>query len=197
MYSCCRPGVSNWKLYTGRILKENVSAGRRLKWKRLCGPHCGAQNIKYRDVLTYLKNGLVWTAIDCEMRKKLKSANIITHLQYLQYWSLILFCSLPDIREKYAKQQKKILNQFVQIINKVFPRYSKFLINLKPRIPKHVYMAQNVLIKTKRNNISWLFAAFKLQIVKTMNTKKTSNSYSHLYEKLETLKILYTVYTRV
>ncbi len=39
---------------------------------------------KYRDMLDYLKNGLVSTEIDCEMRKKLKSAkkyaNIITNL---------------------------------------------------------------------------------------------------------------------
>jgi len=42
---------------------------------------------KYRDMLNYFKNGLVWTEIDCEMRKKsaLKYANIITNLQYLQF----------------------------------------------------------------------------------------------------------------
>jgi len=39
-------GVSNSKLYKGRIAKENVSTGRRLKWKRLCGPHYGAQSIE-------------------------------------------------------------------------------------------------------------------------------------------------------
>jgi len=41
---------------------------------------------KYRDMLNYFKNGLVWTEIDCEMRKKSKKyANIITNLQYLQF----------------------------------------------------------------------------------------------------------------
>jgi len=43
---CLTSGVANSKLNTGRIEKENVPTGRRLKWKRLCGPHCGAQSIE-------------------------------------------------------------------------------------------------------------------------------------------------------
>jgi len=52
---------------------------------------------KYRDMLNYFKNGLVWSEIDCEMRKKTKKcwkyANIITNLQYIQFMKEVTGCT--------------------------------------------------------------------------------------------------------
>ena len=86
---------------------DNNNYTRGLKLKTVHGPHWEGKCLrgpqikmkkalraalwspKYRDMLNYIKNGLVWTEIDCENRKKLKSAkkyaNIITNLQYLQF----------------------------------------------------------------------------------------------------------------
>jgi hypothetical protein len=66
----CKAKVSNSKLYTGRIEKENVSKGRRLKCKRLRGLYQGEQNQEMlQNMPNQFKNGLIRTAIDVKMRK--------------------------------------------------------------------------------------------------------------------------------
>ncbi len=60
-----RPGVSNSKPYKGRIKMENRS-----NWKWLCEPYCRDQNQEMlQNILLYFKNGLIWTAIEIEIRK--------------------------------------------------------------------------------------------------------------------------------